>query len=198
MTVFAEAAESDKIRVMHKMGVTDFKLPALAGASPKEDGSFTYDQLQNITVDNVKLWMDMWVKSGFSSSKHSCDIIPKANDREATYTGQLLDEYRAYAEREKTRLNLPDTEIREIDEYAYKKVAQKTWRDVLTLYTCRTCLHSLHMEDTLHRMVRRGDLADLLEDELLVVKVDVVLTKTLPTNHIASVPALKYTSARYK
>jgi len=140
----------------------------------------------------------MWAKEGFFAKKHRCDIVPKADDRQQIYSGQLLDRYRQFVEREKSRLNLPDTEIREIDEYAYRKVAQKTWRDILTLYTCRTCLHSLHLEDTLHKMIRRGDLNDLLKDELLIVKVDVVLTKTLPTSPIASVPGLKYTSARYK
>ena len=201
MTVFHEAAEQDKIPVMHKLGVTDFALPALAAASApgaSAEGSTTFDHLRNLTVDNVKAFVENWAKEGFSTGKHRCDILPTANERQEQYTGEMLEKYRDYAEREKSRLGLLDTEIREIDEYAYKKVAQKTWRDVLTVYTCRTCLHSLHMEDTLHRMIRRGDFADLLQDELLIVKVDVVLTKTMPMNPITSLPAMKYTSARYK
>lgn len=198
MTVNHEAAESDKIRVMHKVGLTDFSFPAIAAAPATEDGSLAFDQLQNITADSVRAFMQRFASEGFFAKKHRCDVIPTANERESNYTGLMLENYRQYVEREKTRLGLSETEIREVDEYSFKKVAQKTWRDVLTLYTCRSCLHSLHLEDTLHKMVRRGDLADLLEEELMIVKVDVALTKTHPTNHIKELPAMKYTSARYR
>jgi hypothetical protein len=46
MTVNHEAAESDKIRVMHKVGLTDFSFPAIAAAPATEDGSLAFDQLQ--------------------------------------------------------------------------------------------------------------------------------------------------------
>mmetsp|Transcript_2247 Transcript_2247/g.5599 ORF Transcript_2247/g.5599 Transcript_2247/m.5599 type:complete len:585 (+) Transcript_2247:240-1994(+) len=198
MTVNHEASESDKIRIMHKVGLTDFSMPAIAAAPASGEGSLAMDQLQNITADSVRAFMNRFASEGWFDKKHRCDVIQSPNDREGNYTGVLLDNYRSYVEREKSRLGLVETEIREIDEYAFRKVAQKTWRDVLTIYTCRTCLHSLHLEDTLHKMVRRGDLADLLEEELMIVKVDVALTKTLPQNHIKELPAMKYTSARYR
>lgn len=198
MTVAADAAEADDIRIMHKMGVTDFALPGLAAVPASNDGSMTFDQLQNFTLPNVKSFVEKWANGGFSKASHKCDVVPSANEREKVYSGELLENYRSFVEREKERLALLDSEIREVDEYSFRKVAQKSWRDILTIYTCRTCLHSVHLEDTIHKMIRRGDLADLLEEELMIVKVDVVLTKTLPQNHISSLPALKYTSARYR
>ena len=99
--------------------------------------------------------------------------------------------------RVQARLVLSDDVIREVDMTTFNRQLKKSWKDVLIIYTARWCAHSTRLEEIFHRMVKAGEFEEL-NDELLFVKIDVVLTQPEDYKHLQTVPAVKYISARYK
>ena len=84
-----------------------------------------------------------------------------------------------------------------MNEISYKRVLKKSWKDVLIVYTARWCTHAVALERLLEQLVQSGELKHLNE-ELSIVKVDVVLTPVINKKSIRQLPAMKYVSARYK
>lgn len=194
LTVEATASEGDGRKIIHTVGNTFYKLPALAARSHDKERSLAYNQVVGITADRLRDFMAQWGRQG--TMKDRC-LVSNEEQREGDYTPERIEAYDKFVESEKERIMMSEDEIREVDLNSYKKVIKKSWKDVLIVYTARWCLHSLHMEDNMHKILRSGELNDL-SDELTIVKVDVVLTSGSELKHVDSVPAMKYISARYK
>lgn len=195
LTVEATASEGDARKILHTVGATFFQLPVFAIRSQDKEQSLVLNQMVPITADGVRDTMKKWGNKA-GAIKDRC-LISTLETRGEDYTEERLEKYDGFVQGEKERIMLSEDEIREVDLSSYKKVIKKSWKDVLIVFTARWCLHSLHMEDNLHKILRRGDIDDL-SDELTIVKVDVVLTGGPELKHVDSVPAMKYISARYK
>eukprot|EP00899_Mesostigma_viride_P022247 jgi/Mesvir1/3206/Mv16357-RA.1 len=198
VTVEKKASEEDARLLLRNTGLSFFRMPAVSIRTVDKKHSYAFNQLIDIKADRIvefaKSFRD---KKGIEASA-KC-LVSNNKQRAADYTPEELARYEEFAISEKERFSFMDDEVREVDESAFRGTIAKTQKDVLILYTARWCAHSLHLEDTLHKLVRAGEFKDLIDaGELMLLKVDVVLTAPPDNSHIATVPQIKYISARYK
>eukprot|EP00854_Cymbomonas_tetramitiformis_P011438 gene11438-13518_t len=199
MAVGSKASEEDGKQIIKKTGAATLEawLPAIAIRKLNETGVYVMNQLvRPITPDFIEKSLMTFTRNKDRWTEKRCQVS-KNSDRELHYTQEVLEEYDNYAQEQKRRFGLSDDLIREVDEASFKRQLKKSWKDVMVIYTARWCHHCIRVEEILHRMVRAGEFEDL-DEELQIVKIDVVLTEAKDYNTLQMVPALKYISARYK
>merc|ERR1711988_1759657 len=200
MTVGEMASEEDGQRIWKKTGLTNVQFPAVAIRSLRNnetDATYAFNQLGPMTLEylgtQIKSFFNF--RDKFTNIGRRCHV--SRNSERDHYTPEIIERYDEFAEKEKVRLALSDEIIREVDEASFRRQLKKSWKDVLIIYTARWCSYSTRLEEIMHRMARAGEFEDL-DEELQIVKIDVVRTEAKDFKTVNQVPQMKYVSARYK
>jgi len=196
MMVSHKAAEEDGKKLVTKAGHASLQLPQVSIRAVNSTGILALNALAPISPNHIRYGLKHWENSRTVATEFKC-MVSKAKDREAHYTPDLIEKYDLLAQEEKSRLGLSDDLIREVDMASFARQMKKSWKDILIIYTARWCEYSTRLEEIFHRMVRAGEFEEL-EEEVMFVKIDVVLTGADDFKHLQTVPAMKYVSARYK
>ena len=207
MTVSSIATENEPSTLMEQSGLSELTLPALAIVSKERKLAVAHSQMTQLTQSSMEATMEAFLKlKGTEAENKICLDSGYYRDEDGgggdgsgglVLREDVLSRYEMHAQEQKTFWGLDESTIREVNEISYKRVLKKSWKDVLIVYTARWCTHAVALERLLEQLVQSGELKHLNE-ELSIVKVDVVLTPVINKKSIRQLPAMKYVSARYK
>ena len=207
ITVSSVATESDRTTIMQDKGLSEFALPALAVVSKDSPLSVAHSQMVSLSQESMSAAIEAFMKLKSDDARHPVCLGDASAEGDGGWVGEgedqeeVLGRYELFAQVQKNYWGLDETLIREVNEDSYRRALKRSWKDVLFVYTARWCAHALGLERVLESLVKSGDLAHL-EEELAIVKVDVVLTEGQSERRGGRrgrhLPAMKYVSARYK
>ena len=137
MGVSSTATETGSLTIMQKSGLSDFDFPAVAVADKSGNFSYAHSQMTPFNETSVRTLLDTFYSDRVSSeSGHLC-LNANSFGRTLDVGDDVLSKYGLFVERQKAYWRIDDNLIKEANRATYKKRVQKSWKDVLVVYTAR-------------------------------------------------------------
>ena len=206
IAVSSVATENGRTTLLQDSGLTELRLPALALVSSDAKTSVALCQLGEVTEEAASEALDEFLRlrgeAMDGQGRHVCLAFQsdRADGEGGSSDPRIVPDhdYELHAHHMKAFWGLGESSVREVSEQSHGRVMRRTWRDTLVVYVARWCSVALKLERLLEDLVASGEVSDLLEEELSIVKVDAVLTPAPSLKGSRRLPAMKYVSARYK